>query len=84
MIDVSTRAGARLHARRLMDRNKARLVKILREDREELISSETFWICRFPRHGLCSMSSECPHCLEVAFGDPRTDAEIANIIIAGN
>ena len=79
-----TRIRARLHARRLMDRDRTDVVRLVREDREDLVSSENFWICRFPRHGLCSQSPDCPHCLKVAFSDPRTDAEIANIIIAGN
>ena len=84
MNDVKVRTGARLHARRLIDRNRDGLVRILREEREDSTSGESFRICRFPDNRLCEELSTCPYCLEVDFTDPRTDAEIANIIIAGN
>ena len=77
-------SDARLHARRLIDRNRDGLVRILREERGDSTSGESFRICRFPDNRLCDQTGTCPHCLEVAFADTRTDAEIANIIIAGN
>ena len=67
-----------------MDRNRDGLVRILREEREDSTSGESFRVCRFPDNRLCPQASDCPWCFEVAFSDPRTDAEIASIIIAGN
>ena len=78
------KASARLHARRLIGRNRDGLVRNLREEREDSTSGESFRVCRFPDNRLCPQPSDCPWCFEVAFSDLRTDAEIANIIIAGN
>ena len=84
MNDAQTLAAGQIHARRLIDRNRDGLVRILREERSDSVSGETFRVCRFPDNRLCDQTGACPHCFEVDFADPRTDAEIANIIIAGN
>ena len=84
MRDVKTWASARLRAHRMMDQDKDGLVRILREERGDSTSGESFRICRFPHSAACEHSPDCPYCLEVGFTDPRTDAEIASIIIVGN
>ena len=84
MRNVKTWASARLRAHRMIDRDRNGLIRILREERGDSTSGESFRVCRFPDNRLCPQPSDCPWCFEVAFTDPRTDAEIANIIIAGN
>ena len=82
--DFDTWVRAKVHAQRMIDRDKDGLVRILREERGDSTSGESFRVCRFPHGAACQYNPDCPHCLKVDFTDPRTDAEIANIIIAGN
>ena len=81
---VPWNARAKRRAQQMMNSNRESLVRILRNEREDFTSGESFRVCRFPDNRLCETQGLCPHCLEIGFGDPRTNAEIANIIIAGN
>lgn len=84
MPDTYTLIRASEHAQRVIGRNRAGLLRRLREEREDFVPGEIFRICRFSDSRLCDGDGGCPNCLEVGFADPRTDAKIANIIIGGN